>query len=59
MLKEENDCHSQILKPILKPLFSNHSETIVLKMKVDIYVFSAVEFFFLLHAIIRKQYFRH
>ena len=55
MLKEENDCHSHILKP----LFSNHSETIVLKMKVDIYVFSAVEIFFFLHAIIRKQYFRH
>ena len=36
---EENDFHSHICEP----LFSNHSKTMMLKTKVDIYVFSAVE----------------
>ena len=39
MVKEENDCHSHIFEP----LFSNHSKTMMLKTKVDIHVFSAVE----------------
>ena len=43
MVNEENDCHSHICEP----LFSNHSKTMMLKMKVDIHVFSAVEFIFL------------
>ena len=43
MVNEENDCHSHICEP----LFSNHSKTMMLKTKVDIHVFSAVEFFFL------------
>ena len=56
MVNEENDCHSHIFVP----LFSNHSKTMVLKMKVDIHVFSAVEKnIFFLHAITRKHYFRH
>ena len=37
-----NDCHSHICET----LFSNHSKTIMLKKKVDIHVFSAVENFF-------------
>ena len=32
MVNEENDCHSHIFEP----LFSNHSKTMMLKMKVDI-----------------------
>ena len=46
MVNEENDCHSHICEP----LFSNHSKTaVMLKMKVDIHVFSAVEkIFFML-----------
>ena len=43
MVNEENDCHSHIFEP----LFSNHSKTMMLKMKVDIHVFSAVEKYFL------------
>ena len=39
MVNEENDCHSHNCEP----LFSNHSKTMMLKMKVDIHVFSAVE----------------
>ena len=39
MANEENDCHSHLFKP----LYSNHSETMMLKAKVDICVFSAVE----------------
>ena len=39
MVNEENDCHSHIFEP----LFSNHSKTMMLKTKVDIHVFSAVE----------------
>ena len=39
MVKEENDCHSHIFEP----LFTNHSKTMMLKTKVDIHVFSAVE----------------
>ena len=44
MVNEENDCHSHTIEP----LFSNHSKTIMLKMKVDIqfHVFSSVDFFF-------------
>ena len=36
---QENDGHSQNFEP----LFSPHSKTMMLKMKVDIHVFSAVE----------------
>ena len=43
MVNEENDCHSHIFEP----LFSNHSKTMMLKTKVDIHVFSAVEKLFL------------
>ena len=39
MVNEENDCHSHIFEP----LFSDHSKTMMLKTKVDIHVFSAVE----------------
>ena len=39
MVNEENDCHSHIFET----LFSNHSKTMMLKTKVDIHVFSAVE----------------
>ena len=39
MVYEENDCHSHICQPLV----SNHSKTIMLKTKVDIHVFSAVE----------------
>ena len=39
MVNEENDCHSHVCEP----LFSYHSKTMMLKMKVDIHVFSAVE----------------
>ena len=39
MVNEENDCQSHIFEP----LFSNHSKTMMLKTKVDIHVFSAVE----------------
>ena len=39
MVNEENACHSHIFEP----LFSNHSITMMLKTKVDIHVFSAVE----------------
>ena len=39
MVNEENDSHSHIFEP----LFSNHSKTMMLKMKVDIHAFSAVE----------------
>ena len=39
MVNEENDCHSHIFEP----LFSDHSKTTMLKTKVDIHVFSAVE----------------
>ena len=44
MVNEENACHSHICEP----LFSNHSKTMMLKIKVDIHLFSAVEkkFFF-------------
>ena len=38
MVNEENDCESHICEP----LFSSHSKTMMLKMKVDIHVFSAV-----------------
>ena len=34
-----NACHSHIFEP----LFFNHSKTMMLKTKVDIHVFSAVE----------------
>ena len=43
MVNEENDCHSHIFEP----LFSKHSKTMMLKTKVDIHVFSAVEKLFL------------
>ena len=43
MINEENDSHSHIFEPLL----SNHSKTMMLKTKVDIRVFSAVENFFL------------
>ena len=39
MVNEEKDCHSHFFEP----LFSNHSKTMMLKTKVDIHVFSAVE----------------
>ena len=39
MVNEENGCHSHNFEP----LFSNHSKTKMLKMKVDFHVFSAVE----------------
>ena len=39
MVNEENFCHSYICEP----LFYNHSETMMLKTRVDIHVFSAVE----------------
>ena len=39
MANEENDCHTYIFEP----LFSNRSKTMMLKTKVDIHVFSAVE----------------
>ena len=39
MVNEENDCHSHIFEL----LFTKHSKTMMLKMKVDIHVFSAVE----------------
>ena len=39
MVNEENDCHSHIFEPLI----SKHSKTMMLKMKVDIHVFSAVE----------------
>ena len=39
MVNEENACHSHNLEP----LFSNHSTTMMLKTKVDIHVFTAVE----------------
>ena len=42
MENEENDCHSHIFEP----LFSNHSKTLILKRKVDIHVFLAVEKYF-------------
>ena len=42
MVNEENDSHSYIFKP----LFSKYSKTMMLKTKVDIHVFSAVEIFF-------------
>ena len=42
MVNEENDCHSHIFEP----LFSNHPQKMMLKMKVDIHVFSAVEKYF-------------
>ena len=43
MVNEENDCHSHIFEP----LFSKHFKTMMLKTKVDIHVFSAVEKLFL------------
>ena len=43
MVNEDNDCHSHIFEP----LCSNHSKTMMLKTKVDIHVFSAVEKLFL------------
>ena len=52
---EENDCQSHICEP----LFSHHSKTMMLKTKVDIHVFSAVEKIFLCHTITRKHYFRY
>ena len=39
MVNEENNYHSHIGEL----LFSNHSKTMMLKTKVDIHVFSAVE----------------
>ena len=39
MVNEENDYHSHIFEPLL----TNHSKTMMLKTKVDIHVFSAVE----------------
>ena len=39
MVNEENEGHSHIFEP----LFSNHFKTMMLKTKVDIHVFSAVE----------------
>ena len=39
MENEENAYHSHIFEP----LFTNHSKTMMLKMKVDIHVFSDVE----------------
>ena len=39
MVNEENDCHSHIFES----LFSNHSKTMMLIMKEDIHVFSAVK----------------
>ena len=39
MINEENDHHSHIFEP----LFSNQSKTMMLKTKVDIHVFLAVE----------------
>ena len=55
MVNEEDDCHSHIFEP----LFFNHSKTMMLKTKVDIHVFSAVEKIFFSQAITRKHYFRH
>ena len=40
MVNEETDCHSHIFEP----LFSNHSKTMMLKIKVDI--FQLLKFFF-------------
>ena len=42
LVNKEYDCHSHICAP----LFSNHSKTMILKTKVDIHVFSAVEILF-------------
>ena len=42
MVNEETDWHSLICEP----LFSSHSKSTMLKTKVDIYAFSAVDFFF-------------
>ena len=39
VINEENDCHSHICEP----LFSNIPKQTLLKMKVDILVFSVVE----------------
>ena len=39
LVNEDNDC----LSHIFEPLFSNHSKTMMMKTKVDIHVFSAVE----------------
>ena len=39
MVNEQNDCHSHIFEP----LFSKHSKTMMLKMKEDIHILSAVE----------------
>ena len=39
MVNEENGSHSHTFEP----LFSNHSKIMMLKTKVDIHVFSAVE----------------
>ena len=43
IVNEENDCHSHIYEP----LFFQPSKTMILKMKVDIHVFSAFEKLFL------------
>ena len=42
MVNEENSCHSHIFEP----LFSNYSKTMILKTKVGVHVFSALENFF-------------
>ena len=39
MVNEENDCHSHICET----LFSNHSKAMMLKTKLHIHIFSAVE----------------
>ena len=41
MENEENDCHSHIFEP----LFSNHSKTLILKRKVDVFLAGEKYFF--------------
>ena len=43
MVNEENDCHSHNFES----LFSNHSKSMMLKMKVDIHGNTAVEKIFI------------
>ena len=55
MVNEENDCHSYIFEPLV----SNHSQTMMLKTKVDIHVFSAIEKCFFDMLPLETIYFRH
>ena len=54
MVNEENDCHSHICEP----LFSKHSKTMMLKITVDIHVFSALEFFFFFYMLSLENIFQ-